>query len=354
MYTLQISNYNHLFTQVLQNRVLGKNTQKLKKIFPIKSFQLYSFHLFSTNQIQYDSQHANAKNLLWKGRPYAPLTKTKTKKAGRNSSGRITVRHRGAGHKRLQRVIEFKRHLGQCVKVQRLEYDPNRSSWIALVKPHKNSNSTSSEILSRNDFHDILQTLPINSNSLRDLSNSNFNLSISKDVIQNRGEESKKKIQYWLATHSVTPGSILTVNENVDIRPGNASRLIDLPIGTVIHHVELRPNQGAQLLRAAGVSGFLIHKQSGNATIRLSSGQQILLSDQCFATIGQSSNIDHNQKVIGKAGRSRWLGWRPVVRGVAMNPVDHPHGGGEGKTSGGRPSCSPWGKPTKGYRTKKV
>lgn len=301
---------------------------------------------------------------LWKGRPYSPLTQFKSEKAGRNIQGRITVRHRGGGHKRLFRIVEFRRYLGQTVTVQRVEYDPNRSAWIALVKPtnqlvseekntdklHVNLRKGSTSLLSTQGASPkrLLRGFSLNSKKKSHLLKSKKMISFSqtRDILS-------QKMQYWLATHDIKPGVVLTVDKNIDIRPGNTSQLSDLPIGTRIHHIELYPGQGAQLLRAAGVSGSLIHKHGGYAIVRLSSGKQITLSDQCLATIGQISNRDHNQRIIGKAGRSRWLGWRPTVRGVAMNPVDHPHGGGEGKTSGGRPSCSPWGKPTKGFRTKK-
>lgn len=303
---------------------------------------------------------------LWKHRVYIPLTRPVTRTSGRNNTGRITVRHRGGGHKRLLRVLDYQRVLGESVQVQRIEYDPNRSAWIALVKSlnfsqHKHKHKA---LFSRSTFDRVVpnknsgnlhtSSLPRNDQTTTQMSAPDWNRSLrpgSYVTTRNSG-----KMRYWLATHEVQSGAILNVTapgQDLDVRPGNTSRLCDIPIGTRIHHVELYPGQGAQLLRAAGVSGFLISKHLGRATIRLGSGQQIQLQDQCLATIGQASNITHHQRVIGKAGRSRWLGWRPTVRGVAMNPVDHPHGGGEGKTSGGRPSCSPWGKPTKGYRTKR-
>ncbi|ACV59712.1 50S ribosomal protein L2 [Alicyclobacillus acidocaldarius] len=223
------------------------------------------------------------------------------KKAGRNNQGRITVRHRGGGHKRMYRIIDFKRNKdGVPAKVATIEYDPNRSARIALLH-----------------YLD--------------------------------GEK-----RYIIAPHGLKVGDVVMSGEDVDIRVGNALPLRSIPVGTIIHNIELRPGHGGQLARAAGASAQLMAKEGDYAQVRLASGEvrKILLS--CRATIGQVGNLDHENITLGKAGRSRWLGRRPTVRGSAMNPVDHPHGGGEGKAPIGRKSpMSPWGKPTLGKKTRK-
>lgn len=223
------------------------------------------------------------------------------KKAGRNNQGRITVRHRGGGHKRMYRIIDFKLNKdGVPAKVATIEYDPNRSARIALLH-----------------YLD--------------------------------GEK-----RYIIAPHGLKVGDVVMSGEDVDIRVGNALPLRSIPVGTIIHNIELRPGHGGQLARAAGASAQLMAKEGDYAQVRLASGEvrKILLS--CRATIGQVGNLDHENITLGKAGRSRWLGRRPTVRGSAMNPVDHPHGGGEGKAPIGRKSpMSPWGKPTLGKKTRK-
>eukprot|EP00003_Mantamonas_plastica_P020405 TRINITY_DN3294_c0_g1_i1.p1 TRINITY_DN3294_c0_g1~~TRINITY_DN3294_c0_g1_i1.p1 ORF type:complete len:275 (+),score=-145.02 TRINITY_DN3294_c0_g1_i1:208-1032(+) len=240
------------------------------------------------------------KKKLWKGRAVKKLTYGLPEKAGRNNSGKITVRRRGGRHKRLYRIIDFKRTLFNIPgQVQRIEYDPNRSAFIALI-------------LYKNGL-----------------------------------------LSYILAPNELKVGDIIVSGENVEIKPGNALPLQFIPIGTNIHNIELKPGKGGQLVRAAGTSAKLIKKgEDGYALIKLSSGELRLIHLKCMATIGILSNLDHKNQSIGKAGASRWRNKRPSVRGVAMNPIDHPHGGGEGKTSGGRPSVTPWGKPTKGKRTR--
>ncbi|MBF8376882.1 50S ribosomal protein L2 [Alicyclobacillus mali] len=223
------------------------------------------------------------------------------KKAGRNNQGRITVRHRGGGHKRMYRLIDFKRNKdGVPAKVATIEYDPNRSARIALLH-----------------YLD--------------------------------GEK-----RYILAPHGLKVGDVVMSGEDVDIRVGNALPLRSIPVGTVIHNIELRPGHGGQLARAAGASAQLMAKEGDYAQVRLASGEVRKIRVECRATIGQVGNLDHENITLGKAGRSRWIGRRPTVRGSAMNPVDHPHGGGEGKAPIGRKSpMSPWGKPTLGKKTRK-
>lgn len=227
----------------------------------------------------------------------APLAK----RAGRNHQGKITVRHQGGGHKRQYRIIDFKRNKdGVPGKVATIEYDPNRSARIALLH-----------------YAD--------------------------------GEK-----RYILAVHGMKVGDTVVSGPTADIRPGNALPLVNIPVGTVIHNVELQPGHGAQLVRAAGASAQLMAKEGAYAQVRLGSGEVRLIRLECRATIGQVGNLDHENINIGKAGRSRWLGKRPTVRGVVMNPVDHPHGGGEGRAPVGRKSpMSPWGKPTLGKKTRK-
>jgi len=223
------------------------------------------------------------------------------KKGGRNSYGRITVRHHGGGVKRHYRIIDFKRDKdGIPAKVASIEYDPNRTANIALLH-----------------YAD--------------------------------GEK-----RYILAPLELRKGDIVESGENADIKPGNTLRLANIPVGTLIHNIELKPGKGGQLVRAAGSSAQLMAKEGNYAQVRLPSGEVRMISVLCKATIGQLSNIDHENIHIGKAGRKRWLGIRPTVRGVVMNPVDHPHGGGEGKSPIGRPTpVTPWGKPTLGYKTRK-
>lgn len=236
---------------------------------------------------------------LWKGNPEKKLTVGKKSSAGRNNLGRITTRHRGGGHKKLYRIIDFKRRKFDLeATVERIEYDPNRSSFIALV-----------------EYSD--------------------------------GEKT-----YIIAPQKLEPGDKIISGLEVDIKIGNALPLKNIPVGTVVHNVEMKPGKGGQIARAAGSYVQLVGKDVGYALLRLRSGEVRMVSSECMATIGAVSNPDRQNITIGKAGRSRWLGIRPTVRGVAMNPVDHPHGGGEGKTSGGRHPVTPWGKKTKGKKTR--
>ena len=218
---------------------------------------------------------------------------------GRNNNGRITCRHRGGGHRRHYRIIDFKRNkFGVPAKVTTVEYDPNRSARIVLLQ-----------------YVD--------------------------------GEK-----RYIIAPEGIKVGEELNSGPEAEIKVGNALPLVNIPVGTVIHNLELRPGKGAQMLRSAGTSGQLLAKEGNYGHVRLNSGEVRLILLKCMATIGVVGNASHENVSLGKAGRNRWLGKRPKVRGVAMNPVDHPHGGGEGKTSGGRHPVTPWGKPTKGYRTR--
>ncbi len=237
---------------------------------------------------------------LWKGKPVKTLTEGLKKSGGRNNAGRITVRHRGGGHKRRYRVIDFKRKKRDVVgTIERLEYDPNRSAFIALIT-----------------YED--------------------------------GEQG-----YILAPQRVGVGDKVIAADQADIKPGNAMPMRSIPVGSIIHNIELKPGKGGQLARSAGSYVQLVGKDQGYALLRLPSGEQRMVRAECMATIGAVSNPDHQNINLGKAGRSRWRGRRPHVRGVAMNPVDHPHGGGEGRSSGGRHPVSPWGKPTKGKRTRR-
>jgi large subunit ribosomal protein L2 len=221
------------------------------------------------------------------------------KKGGRNNHGRITVRHKGGGEKRKYRLIDFKRNKDEvAARVKTIEYDPNRSARIALVAY----------------------------------------------------EDGEKR--YILAPIGMNVGDVIHSGTAADIKPGNAKMLKDLPVGTVIHNVELRPGKGGQLARSAGTYAQLLSKEGAYCHLRLPSGEIRLVKAECKASIGQVSNQEHENVSLGKAGRSRWKGIRPTVRGVAMNPIDHPHGGGEGRTSGGRHPVTPWGKPTKGYKTR--
>ncbi|CAA7624022.1 50S ribosomal protein L2 [Magnetospirillum sp. UT-4] len=236
---------------------------------------------------------------LWKGKPVASLTEGLRKSGGRNNTGRITVRFRGGGHKRRYRLIDFKRNkLDMAATVERLEYDPNRTAFIALVK-----------------YED--------------------------------GEQ-----RYILAPQRLAAGDVVIAGEKVDIKPGNALPLKNIPVGTIVHNVELKVGKGGQIARSAGTFVQLVGKDQGYAQLRLSSGELRVVRGECMATIGAVSNPDQQNISLGKAGRKRWMGFKPHVRGVAMNPIDHPHGGGEGRTSGGRHPVTPWGKPTKGKKTR--
>jgi large subunit ribosomal protein L2 len=237
---------------------------------------------------------------LSKKEPEKSLLKPLKKSGGRNSRGRITTRHRGGGHKRKYRVIDFKRNkLGIPAKVAAIEYDPNRSARIALLH-----------------YAD--------------------------------GEK-----RYILAPLGLKTGDTVISDDVTDVKPGNSMPLKNIPLGTMLHNIEMRPGKGGQVVRSAGGAAQLMAKEGKYVQIRLPSGEVRMFLQECRATIGQVGNLEHENISIGKAGRSRWLGRRPRVRGVAMNPVDHPMGGGEGKSSGGRHPCSPWGWPTKGYRTRR-
>jgi large subunit ribosomal protein L2 len=235
-----------------------------------------------------------------KNEPHKPLLRGLSKKGGRDNRGNIAVRHRGGGHKRRYRVIDFRREkIGIPAKVERVEYDPNRSSEIALVC-----------------YAD--------------------------------GER-----RYILAPNGLHVGNTVITSPDADIQPGNALPMKSIPLGTTLHNVEMRPGKGGQMVRAAGTGAQLIAKEGRYALLRLPSGEMRRVLSECYATVGQVGNLDHENASIGKAGRNRWKGWRPTVRGVVMNPVDHPHGGGEGRTSGGRHPVTPWGVPTKGKKTRK-
>ena len=236
---------------------------------------------------------------LHKGKPVKALVEGLTKSGGRGGNGRIAVRFRGGGAKRLYRLVDFKRRKWNVpATVERLEYDPNRTAFIALIK-----------------YED--------------------------------GE-----LAYILAPQRLKTGDTIIASEKVDVKPGNAAPLSGLPIGTIVHKVELKPMKGGQIARSAGAYAQLVGRDGGYAQIRLGSGELRMVQDSCMATVGAVSNPDHMNQVLGKAGRVRHMGFRPHVRGVAMNPVDHPHGGGEGRTSGGRHPVTPAGKPTKGAKTR--
>ncbi|WP_421935781.1 50S ribosomal protein L2 [Phenylobacterium sp.] len=240
------------------------------------------------------------KSELHKGRPEKSLVEGLTKSGGRGGNGRVAVRFRGGGAKRLYRVVDFKRRKFDVpATVERMEYDPNRSAFIALVK-----------------YAD--------------------------------GE-----LSYILAPQRLKAGDTIVASEKADVKPGNAMPLRGMPIGTIIHNVEMKPAKGGQIARSAGAYAQLVGRDAGYAQIRLNSGELRMVPDGCMATVGAVSNPDHMNENLGKAGRSRHKGRRPHVRGVAMNPIDHPHGGGEGRTSGGRHPVTPWGKPTKGRKTRK-
>jgi large subunit ribosomal protein L2 len=236
---------------------------------------------------------------LWKGKPVKELTEGLTKKGGRNNLGRITARRRGGGHKRRYRLVDFKRrNFNVPAKVLRLEYDPNRTAFIALIE-------------------------------------------------YEGGEKS-----YILAPQRLAAGDTVISGEKADIKPGNAMPLASIPVGTIVHNVEMKVGKGGQIARSAGTYVQLVGRDAGYALLRLSSGEVRMVRAECMATIGAVSNPDQGNIKLGKAGRKRWLGKRPAVRGVAMNPIDHPHGGGEGRTSGGRHPVTPWGRPTKGAKTR--
>ncbi len=238
--------------------------------------------------------------LLYSGGPWKPLIEGRSRTGGRNNRGRITTRHIGGGHKRRYRHIDFRRDKdGIVARVERLEYDPNRSAHIALL-------------------------------------------------LYADGER-----RYVIAARGVAVGDQLMSGSEAPIRPGNTLPLANMPMGDRIHCIELKPGKGAQLARSAGASAQLVAREGRHATLRLRSGEMRKVLVECRATLGEVSNAEHALRALGKAGASRWRGRRPTVRGVAMNPVDHPHGGGEGRSSGGRHPVSPWGQPTKGYKTRR-
>ena len=236
---------------------------------------------------------------LYKGTPYEPLLEKQSKKSGRNNAGRITVRHRGGGAKQRYRIIDFKRDKdGISAKVERIEYDPNRTAHIALL-------------------------------------------------LYADGER-----RYIIAPNKITQGDVLMSGTEAAIKAGNCLPLRNIPLGSTIHCVEMKPGKGAQMVRSAGASAQLVAREGLHVTLRLRSGEMRKVPVDCRATLGEVGNVEHSLRQLGKAGAKRWRGIRPTVRGVAMNPVDHPHGGGEGKTSGGRHPVSPWGTPAKGYKTR--
>jgi large subunit ribosomal protein L2 len=235
---------------------------------------------------------------LHKGKPVKALTVGKSEKGGRNNLGRITVRFRGGGHKQTYRLVDFKRRKSEPAKVERLEYDPNRTAFIALIK------------------------------------------------------YSDGELSYILAPQRLSVGDEVVSGQNVDVKPGNAMPLSNIPVGTIVHNVEMKIGKGGAIARSAGTYAQIVGRDQGYVSLRLNSGEQRIVHGACYATVGAVSNPDHMNASLGKAGRSRWLGRRPHNRGVTMNPVDHPHGGGEGRTSGGRHPVTPWGKPTKGKKTR--
>jgi len=236
---------------------------------------------------------------LHQGKPHGPLLDVKRKNGGRNNSGRITTRHQGGGHKQHYRMIDFKRDKnGVPATVERIEYDPNRSAHIALL-------------------------------------------------LYADGER-----RYILAPKGVKAGDEIRSGFDAPIKSGNAMPMRNIPVGSLVHNIEMKPGKGGQLARSAGSSAQLVARTGDHSTLRLRSGEMRKVLSDCIATIGEVGNVEHGLRSLGKAGATRWRGKRPTVRGVAMNPVDHPHGGGEGRTSGGRHPVSPWGTPTKGYRTR--
>src|SRR6201996_786107 len=239
------------------------------------------------------------RSTLYKGKPLKALTEGKRGQGGRNNTGRITVRFRGGGHKKAYRIVDFKREkLDVPAVVERLEYDPNRTAFIALIK-----------------YQD--------------------------------GEQS-----YILAPQRLAVGDTVVAGNYVDVKPGNVMPLGNMPIGTIVHNVEMKIGKGGQLARSAGTYAQIVGRDHDYVIVRLNSGEQRLVHGRCRGTIGAVSNPDHMNISIGKAGRTRWLGWRPHNRGVVMNPIDHPHGGGEGRTSGGRHPVTPWGQKSKGLKTR--
>ncbi|WP_435104850.1 50S ribosomal protein L2 [Arhodomonas sp. AD133] len=236
---------------------------------------------------------------LHRGEPYAPLVRKLSKSGGRNGNGRITTRHRGGGHKRRYREIDFRRNKDEITaRVERVEYDPNRSANIALI-------------------------------------------------LYRDGER-----RYIIAPRGLRVGQEIVSGTQAPIKPGNALPLRNIPLGTQVHCVEMRPGKGAQLVRSAGAAAQLVAREGAYATLRLRSGEMRKVLVDCKATVGEVGNSEHTLRALGKAGAKRWRGRRPTVRGVVMNPVDHPHGGGEGRTSGGRHPVTPWGVPTKGHKTR--
>jgi large subunit ribosomal protein L2 len=237
---------------------------------------------------------------LYKGKPVKTLTEGKREQGGRNNRGRVTVRFRGGGHKQTYRLVDFKRRekAGMAASVERIEYDPNRSGFIALIKYTDGT------------------------------------------------------LAYILAPQRLAVGDQVMSGDQVDIKPGNAMPIANIPVGTIVHNVEIKIGKGGQIARAAGGYAQIVGRDQGYVSVRLNSGEQRMIHGQCFATVGAVSNPDNMNVSLGKAGRNRWLGKRPHNRGVAMNPIDHPHGGGEGRTSGGRNPVTPWGKPTKGKKTR--
>ena len=237
---------------------------------------------------------------LYKGKPVKSLTEGKSKTGGRNNKGHVTSRGIGGGHKQKYRRIDFKRRKWDVeATVERIEYDPNRTAFIALVK------------------------------------------------------YADDELAYIIAPQRLAVGDTIVAGEKVDTKPGNAMPLGQMPVGTIVHNIEMKPGKGAQLARSAGAYAQLVGRDRGMVTVRLNSGEQRYIRSDCMGTVGAVSNPDNQNQNFGKAGRTRWKGKRPLTRGVAKNPVDHPHGGGEGKTSGGRHPVTPWGKPTKGARTRK-
>ena len=238
---------------------------------------------------------------LYKGKPVKRLTVGLKSWGGRNNTGRVTVRHQGGGHKRTYRLVDFKRRskIGMTAKVERLEYDPNRTAFIALIR-----------------YED--------------------------------GE-----LSYILAPQRLVSGAVVVAGPRVDVQPGNAMELRSIPVGTLVHNVELTPYRGGQLARSAGSYVQIVGRDGVHVILRLASGEMRRVPSLCYATIGSVSNPDQQNISLGKAGRNRWLGVRPTTRGVAMNPIDHPHGGGEGRSSGGRHPVTPWGVATKGHKTRK-
>ncbi|MBP2302287.1 50S ribosomal protein L2 [Azospirillum picis] len=237
---------------------------------------------------------------LWKGKPVKTLTEGLTKSGGRNNTGRITARRMGGGHKRTYRLVDFKRRKFDVpATVERLEYDPNRTAFIALIKYQDGT------------------------------------------------------LSYILAPQRLKVGDTVISGEKVDVKPGNAMPLKSIPVGSIVHNVELKAGKGGQVARSAGTYLQLVGRDGGYAQLKLPSGELRVVRGECMATLGAVSNPDQMNTNLGKAGRKRWLGVRPSVRGVAMNPIDHPHGGGEGRTSGGRHPVTPWGKPTKGKKTRR-